>query len=188
MTSLIPKKWHEEIGGFDENMVTWEDIDYHWRMARAGKCYTRIAEELVVYRFYSGLRREKSYEQWQSILEYIEKKYEGIDVVGCNCGKPISRVTKAHARLMRPEEIIGVQKALDTDEKFVLVKYLHPNRGNHHVIGSSTKTKYGYRAGGNVFLVHIDDINAQPHLFEAAEKNDNLPKNVPQKVAPPKIM
>ncbi len=48
ITSLIEKKWHDEIGGFDEGMESWEDWDYWIRMARSGKCFVRIPEDLVV--------------------------------------------------------------------------------------------------------------------------------------------
>jgi len=53
-----------------------------------------------------------------------------------------------------------------TDGNMVMAKYLHPNRGQHSVVGGVTKMKYGFRGGGDSFLVHIDDVRANPHLFE----------------------
>jgi hypothetical protein len=29
VTTLVPKPWHEQIGGFDERMKSWEDVEYH---------------------------------------------------------------------------------------------------------------------------------------------------------------
>jgi len=68
VTCLVPKSWHEEIGGFDEEMHSWEDVDYHYRMARAGKCYTRLEEELLVYRFSTGMRRDAGLQTYQSLV------------------------------------------------------------------------------------------------------------------------
>ena len=66
------------------------------------------------------------------------------------------------------------------DSLYVLVKYTHPNRGQHIVMGMATQTKYGYRGGGEIFLVHKQDIAAQPHLYEVIP---NEPTPIPQ-VAP----
>lgn len=67
--------------------------------------------------------------------------------------------------------------------------YIHPNRGDHRVIGGNLfpariagvnmrsahgggyRIDYGYHSGGEQkpFLVHHLDANAQPHLFKRAE-------------------
>jgi GT2 family glycosyltransferase len=183
MTTLIPKEWHDEIGGFDESMVTWEDIDYHWRMAKAGKCYIRIPEELVVYRFYSGIRRQAGYENWQSVVEYLKSKYEEIETVVCGCRGGNSRVTRQTVRA--PFGVSAQIEMEHNDEDYVMVKYLHPNRGNHHVIGAETKTKYGYRSGGSQFLVNMKDIKAQPHLFEIIGSEAKVPEPEAGRVTAP---
>ena len=88
VTALIPKPWHDDIGGFDEAMPSWEDVDYHWRHARAGHCYVRLAEELMVYRFYTGSRRDAGLQQHKNLLQYIRDKYEKEQPVGCSgCGR-----------------------------------------------------------------------------------------------------
>lgn len=70
------------------------------------------------------------------------------------------------------------------DENFVMVQYMHPNRGQHRVTGATTKMDYGYRGGGEQFLVHVDDIKAQPNLFRPV---NSVPTTIPQRVidAPP---
>ena len=179
VTALIPKEWHDEIGGFDESMKTWEDVDYHWRMARAGKCYIRIAQELMVYRFYSGGRREEGLSDWKSVVEYLQDKYEGTEVVACGCRGRKAQVVKKPPPVARiTEERPG---ALYDDEEYVMIEYLHPNRGNHPVVGHVTKTKYGNRGGGSKFLVNIKDVEAQPHLFKQLESGVTAPK---QPIAP----
>lgn len=174
ITTLHPTAWHREVGGFDEGMPSWEDVDYWWRLAWAGKCFVRVPEELMVYRFYSGTRRDEGWRRRDSLVEYIRAKYEGTETMGCRkCGSQPS--APPPAATSRASRSLGVQMS---DESFVMVTYKHPNRGQHPVTGAITKTRYGYRAGGDQFLVHRDDIAAQPHLFEA------VPQRVVSKVVP----
>ncbi len=58
------------------------------------------------------------------------------------------------------------------DSDMVMARYKHPNRGQHTVVGPATKIKYGFRAGGDVFLVHKDDVRTQPHLYEEIETRE----------------
>ncbi len=74
VTTLFPTSWHDEIGGFDESMDSWEDIDYWWRMAWAGKCFTRIAEPLMSYKFSTGSRRQKGLADYDNLMEYLRQK------------------------------------------------------------------------------------------------------------------
>jgi hypothetical protein len=72
------------------------------------------------------------------------------------------------------------------DSQYVLVKYTHPNIGQHTVMGMATQTKYGYRGGGEIFLVHAQDIAAQPHLFAVIEvKPTPIPQAAPAVPPPP---
>lgn len=172
VTCLIPRPWHEEIGGFDEKMKSWEDVDYHWRLARAGRCYVRIEQELMVYRFYTGTRRQAGLQQHRTIVEYIQRKYGGEEAVGCGCGAGRSAVQMLQAEAARPM-MLAVPKGKGnepmTDTDFLMAKYIHPNTGQHIVIGSMTHYKYGFRGGGEIFLVHRSDVDAQPHLFAVIE-------------------
>lgn len=74
ITTLIPKLWWQELGGFDENMVSWEDVDFWWRMAWSGKPFVRLAEPLVVYRFHTGVRREIGRENKELLRDYMLTK------------------------------------------------------------------------------------------------------------------
>ncbi len=166
ISTLIPKSWHTEIGGFDESMTTWEDIDYWWRMARAGKCFTRVPEELLVYRFYTGSRRDLGVGSYAEVCKYLKAKYEGGTIMGCGgCGR---HGATQHPAVQQYQERGQMQNASVNmqDENFRLCNYLHPNIGQHSVVGGVTKIKYGYRGGGERFFVHADDIKSQPHLFE----------------------
>ncbi|KKW45586.1 MAG: Glycosyl transferase family 2, partial [Parcubacteria group bacterium GW2011_GWB1_57_6] len=86
ITSLVPKVWHDEIGGFDETMPSWEDWVYWLCMARAGKCFVRIAEPLVAYRFYTGGRRDAGIQMHKDLIQYIISKLKDVPSMGCKCG------------------------------------------------------------------------------------------------------
>lgn len=162
ISSLLPTKWHKEIGGFDEKMPSWEDWDYWLRLARAGKCFNRVAEELLVYRFYTGTRREIGVQENINLVEYLRDKYINTEVHMCNCRNPKkASVITMNAATQQQE----AQMAAINDDDLVLVKYNSLNRGQHKVIGMSTGTFYGHRGGGTKFYVHRSDIELQPHIF-----------------------
>lgn len=186
ITSLVPRVWHEQIGGFDENMSSWEDWDYWIRMARAGKCFTRIEKPLVVYRFYTGSRREAGLQAHESLVEYMTSKLEQGELpmpCGCRGNKratPLQRATQTvtPATVMREQGVSSMQ-----DENMVLCVYTSPNAGQHRVVGAQTNTNYGYRGGGEVFYVHKADVAVAPHLFRPVEETKPEVKKPP--VPPP---
>ncbi len=168
---LLPKELHNRIGGFDEKMKSWEDWDYQIRIARTGQCFTRIPERLVIYRFYSGNRREIGREASADLVKYMRAKYDKEVAVGCSCaGKnqyAMPEVTRSYvppsANMMRSDIV---------DEDLVLIQYESPNIGEHHVVGSATMLDYGFRGGGARFLVDRRDIALAPHLFVPVEVFD----------------
>ncbi len=185
ITSLVPKSWHAQVGGFDEHMPSWEDWDYWIRLARAGYCFVRIPEPLVAYRFYTGARRESGIQLHQSLVQYLLQKYEKEKPpMACGCSKKKAVAVPVQA----PAQAQGAM-AQSVDSSFVMVTYDHPNRGQHRVVGPAVFSEqiapgmvkavggwsmnYGYRAGGDEFLVHKRDIELLPHIFK------------PVRVAPP---
>lgn len=78
ITILLPKIWHVQIGGFDENLETWEDCDYLLRLAWAGHCFHHIQEMLWLYDFSSGKRRDKHVEQTTALMNYLQDKYDEV--------------------------------------------------------------------------------------------------------------
>lgn len=162
ITTLIPKIWHNEIGGFDEKMPSWEDWEYWLRMARAGKCFVKISDAMVAYRFYTGNRRETGMQMPHDLLNYITKKLKGVKTMPCkSCGgnkKSNPKTIVIQAQIKNP---------VLQDEEMVLVTYMNPNRGQHKVVGTETKIVYGYRAGAGSeqFYVHRADMKAHPDWF-----------------------
>lgn len=167
ITCLIPKKWHYSIGGFDEKMKSWEDVDYHFRMAREGYCYIRVEKPLLTYRFFSGSRREIGLDNIGFLVQYMREKYNNMKTKGCgSCGKNRVRPQMHVAgSTVNTNEVISEGSMKLNDSDFVKCRYASRNTGQHKVVGASTRTVYGYRSGGDIFLVHRDDIAVQQDLF-----------------------
>jgi hypothetical protein len=133
-----------------------------------------------MYQLASGQRREIGKQNWKSILQYLKKKYERIANMPCkSCGghsipPPIKKIY--------PDS--QPQSSPMSDEAYLLTEYTHPNRGQHQVTGAITRTNYGYRSGGEKFLVHRDDIQAQPMYFRVVQL-DNIPVPKSEIQAPP---
>jgi glycosyltransferase involved in cell wall biosynthesis len=162
ITTLIPKQWHEEIGGFDEKMPSWEDWEYWLRLARTGKCFARISEPMVVYRFYTGGRRETGIQMPGELLSYITNKLEGVKAMCKTCGGNKKIIVNVPNK-----NVAQTEKNLMNDGDMLLVSYENPNRGQHKVVGAATHINYGYRAGGGTekFYVHKADIASHPSWF-----------------------
>lgn len=176
ITSLMPRQYHFDIGGFDESMKSWEDWDYWIRLAKAGKCFTHLEAPLVCYRFYTGTRRESGMQIHQNLLQYLLKKYKGVDSMACGCGKQ-----KAMAVAQPPAAPGGG----GVDSEMVLIRYNSPNRGEHRVVGASVfpeqigpsmiPTNHGFsfdyhrHAQGDLFYVHQSDIRYNPDLYQVVE-------------------
>jgi len=162
VTCLIPRVWHEEIGGFDESLSTWEDIEYHWHMARAGKCYVRLPKQLVIYNFHTGHRRHRSLQDAKSVVQYITRKFEGIETMPCSgCGSkqraPVNRGIADQVFVQgRSARSVAMERA--QDDRFVLCRFTLPQRGKRPVVGGVTQTRYGYHQQGDRFLVNKLDV------------------------------
>lgn len=189
ITTLIPKAWHDEIDGFDENMPSWEDWEYWLRMARSGKCFYRLSTPMVAYRFYTGNRRELGIQMPQELLSYISNKLEGVNIMPCHsCG---GNKRSTPPQIARPQE--ESKNLAMNDADMVLITYENPNRGQHKVIGFYTKLYYGYRQGGGTerFYVHKDDVAARPDWFvpyqQPVQRAEIVPPK-PQEIAPPEFI
>ena len=206
ITTLIPRKWHDEIGGFDETMPTWEDWDYWLRVVRADHCFYHLEQELVRYRFYTGQRRslasadtDTGRQAAQDMIKYLAEKY-GDKAVGCDCGASKNgAVVRPHIEAKSLE-----QSHVMSDQDFVKCRYNGPD-GNHHIIGAyvfeqklpnvQMKPKgngwvlyYGYRSKGAVFLVHKEDVRLMVGKFEPiTEKAKTLVVEVKPPLEPSKI-
>lgn len=165
ITTLHPKAWYDEVGGFDESMPSWEDWDYWLRLARAGKCFVRVPEPLMTYRFYTGGRRAiasadapENLQIAQNLVEYLQRKYQEVPVMPCQgCGKKQNRAPQS-PNYQSQMSGGGAKVAGIADGDVVEVLYTHPNKGEHPVYGPGTGKFYGYRCGSDKFLVLKADV------------------------------
>lgn len=183
VSCLMPKVWHEAIGGFDESMETWEDVDYHWRLARAGYCFHRIEEPLFLYNYDGGHRRtsssvtdKDSRQKHQKMIEYLIDKYKGIEIVMCNCDQN----TKEGQFVNSTGAMSGGAGAANDDD-MILIEFAPNYTGNRALIGAGYKNPngkaidYGYgRRRGDRFYVHRLDIQAQSHLFRIVSEGPHV--------------
>lgn len=180
IASLVPRRWHDEIGGFDESMQSWEDWDYWLRMARAGKCFTRIMEPLLDYRMYTGTRRElassnedASRQLRENLLQYMTEKYKEQKAMPCgSCGKKRAAPLVAATPAMAPQ----MSSQMNADN-VVWVRLTDGNLGDHKIIGHITKTDYGQRKHGDLFKMMSADAAAAPHKFAITSDPNALPVN-----------
>jgi glycosyltransferase involved in cell wall biosynthesis len=86
VTSLMPKKVWEDVGGFDESLDSFEDWVFWIDACLKGWCGTRIPEPLFTYRHLTGQRREVGVEMKASMRPYFEEKYRPYLVEGKEMG------------------------------------------------------------------------------------------------------
>ena len=70
-----------------------------------------------------------------------------------------------------------------SDDNYVMVRLVDNRKEDHFILGHVTKNRY-YKKHGDVFLMHKDDIAAQPHIYELSVKAEMV---VPQVVTPAPI-
>lgn len=166
VSTLIPRQWHFDIGGYDEKMLTWEDWDYSLRLAKAGRCFTQIEKPFIVYSYISGSRREVGRQIWSDVLQYLHNKHKDIPIMGCGCGNSMKKT------------VSGKAATEGLSDEFVEAWYIHPNVGRHPVVVNSYQ--YGRHVGGRNehFPVRKTDIETNPHWFEVFKQL--VPEPTPQ--------
>lgn len=174
VTALVPKKWHFEVGGFDESMKSWEDWDYSIRLARRGKCFSKIPHMLINYHFNTGGRREVGKATSQKLVAYMRKKYEKEAAMPCSsCG--------GGTKVVQPETPV-LQSARSWNSGFmneqadmVMVQLNDGNTADHHIAVQGTS--YGYRSHGEQYLMLRQHAAIYPDKFVIVHKP--LPQVLP---------
>lgn len=144
---LLPKVWFEEIGGFDETMLAWEDVDFFMKLAANGICGQRIHEPLFIYRYQQGKRREYGETIKADLKAGLYQRYEQYITRKTMCGCVEKAKRKAPAvQLMAngngAKDMIRVQYAGDGV----------PVAGAE-LRGAATQTHYGMKRRNDVFFV-----------------------------------
>jgi glycosyltransferase involved in cell wall biosynthesis len=173
VTTLVPRKWIEDIGGFREDMESWEDVLLFWQLAWAGYCFTRIPRPLLVYRYGTGLRRDHGFHKRHDLLKYLKQVGEETEKMGCGCGgenkttKEMAVESMATKFGMEAEDMVNLRLTGGgtlqvSDKDLVLIKYQPRDRGDKMRYGSASfngqQVIYGRRDYNSQFLVHVRDV------------------------------
>ena len=159
VSSLMPRAFHEEVGGFDVEMESWEDWDYWVRLAKAGKCFTHYPKPLLEYRFYTGQRRslanpgesgESGRQLSSHLLNYMRNKYEEIENMPCS-GCRGHRTNTAPPPAFMPASLNEGRMAGMSSTDLVMVKLIDGNIGDHLIAVGGTS--YGYKVDGDEFMM-----------------------------------
>ncbi|MCK9602559.1 MAG: glycosyltransferase [Sphaerochaeta sp.] len=183
VTSLVPRAWHEELGGFDEHLPTWEDWDYWIGMARAGRPFALLDEPLITYRYDTGTLREHGKTIKPEMLKTLRAKHAGKvnEKMACmGCKKKLVAPMPVRKSNLEGEEMTA------KDSDFVLARYVRPSNGSQGVVGAAQFPTaisqnmrrvrggwvmwYGYHSPGDVFLVHKADVRTQPGWFQPVKE------------------
>lgn len=193
ITALVPKVWHQEIGGFDESLSGWEDWAYFLELVKHKHCGIRVPTQVMVYDYSSGNRREDSLSKRNQLLPEIRSRYKERDMACGACakknggsgaaGRPAARSVPARASNTRGTIAMSV-KSEESDSKMVTVQENSGNIGSHGVVGVRTRINYGRKKHGDVFQMHVDDAMAQPQRYTRVASAP-AQEPVPEKPAPP---
>lgn len=174
---LIPRKQFLEVGGFDEEMPTWEDVDLMYKLAVKGFCGQRLAQKLLIYDYNSGKRRESGYANRQTYLDFLKNRYKEYVEKPEMCSCAGSPVGKAYVNGD------GNFMSQAADDEMIRIEYAGAGAG-HELIGSATGQQYGYRMAGDIFYVWKRDMVAQPTKFIPFAAFDETPESTPIPDAP----
>lgn len=98
VSCLLPKAYHDQIGGFDETMGSLEDWDYEIKLDIVqGLCATHIPQPIFYYRGASSLRRtdKKAWDEGRALIsQKYHKWYHGgkLNMCSSGCGGAVRRV------------------------------------------------------------------------------------------------
>lgn len=164
---LIPRAWVLAVGGFDETMYSAEDVDFFMKLAAAGYCGKRLGRALVTYRYTTGSLRESGVEETaekglrlkSDLLALLNARYgeyiRGEKTIACRETSPRTSVREGNYKVYPSE---------NGHNGMVRVEYQGP-AARAACIGMATKTNYGQRAHGDIFLVWEADVHAAPERF-----------------------
>lgn len=184
VTALIPRRWFTAVGGFDESLGAYEDVDLFMKFLTKGFCGVRVPEPLLVYNLEYGFRRAGGASRAADFLDLLKRRYsdfmEGRTM--CDCVAPPQG---------KPRVPPTMENAADYRESYgeiVEVRYVSPFApvSPTTLYGPATRVPYGYRAKGDVFYVWEADVVQGEGTFERVAAYEPEPE--PTIVPPPPVL
>jgi glycosyltransferase involved in cell wall biosynthesis len=186
ITCLIPRYWFEAVGGFDETLPAFEDVDLFMKFFVHGYCGMRVKKPLLIYNLDSGKRRKASVDYEPTFKNLLKKRYGAYMEAHnmCDCVQPPKGKQPAAPTM---------ENAAEYKEAYgdiVLAKLVGQFVAEAPVTfrGPATRVLYGRRAKGDVFYIWQADLENSGDTFEKVENYsvEPVPTVVPD--APPDIV
>jgi glycosyltransferase involved in cell wall biosynthesis len=148
---LFPTAKHQEVGGFDEEIVGWEDWDHLIALQASGLCGYRVPEPLFFYRKHTGRVRDAAWERREEITDYLRRKwapyYQGRKDMPCPGGCGGKRKTSiAKTSSMAAHSANGGALLMSNGNAVQLI-YQGPGGKRVLVRGPATNTIYRFKTG-----------------------------------------
>jgi glycosyltransferase involved in cell wall biosynthesis len=173
VSALIPLEWCRAVGGFDEEVVGWEDWDFFVKLAVNGYCGAHVMAPLLAYRQHTGTRRETSLKNKERLLTQFRERYaeyaKGKAMAGCCGGGQAGKTILAAKRSLTGPGGIPMEESNEATvsqvgegipDNYVRMEYTGTRQGAVTYTGNNGRT---YRAGAGAshkFLnVHKDDVD-----------------------------
>lgn len=189
VTALIPRKWFEAVGGFDEKLTAFEDVDLFMKLYTHGYCGARIPQPLVMYNLDAGYRRKSGDSQKEKFKTLMLKrygKYMESDRM-CDCVEPPKGLPKVPPS---PENLASYHA---TYGDMVLIEYVSQFAPESPTTfrGPATHVNYGYRAKGDIFnvweadVLNSDGVFIRVGVFESEPDETVIPDSPESTIVPP---
>lgn len=163
VTTLLPRKAFDAVGGFDETLPTLEDEDLYRRVQALGVCPYHVAEPLVEYRASIGHSVPARNQHLQAVETYFNKRdghYRDLNMCACD-----------EDQIQGETHISGQYHQGDV---LALATYT-PRRMN-----SKTQVNRVYEKPmmGHPMWVHPADVQVRPDLWQLALTQETLTPDV----------
>lgn len=166
VSALIPRKWFESAGGFDESLPAYEDVDFFMKLLTKGYCGVRVAEPLLLYNLHQGKRRiagEKRKDEFRALLKKRYSQYME--------GKEMCCTDPPKGKAPVPPTPENAAEYRDSYGEMIKVRWTweYAPEGVTTFKGSATHAPYGRRAKGEIFYIWEKDFVANPEMFTRLE-------------------
>lgn len=167
VTCLIPRYWFEKVGGFDESLPAFEDVDLFMKLFTHGYCGVRVKKPLLIYNLNSGTRRKSGEAFKETFLKLLKERY-GAYMEGhkmCDCVQP----PKGKQPVAPTPENAAEYK--ETYGEMILAKLVGKFVAEAPVSfrGPATHVLYGRRAKNDIFYIWQADLDQGGDTFERVE-------------------
>lgn len=153
VTALVPTEWVREVGGFDPDLIGWEEYDFFMKLGTRGYCGSRVNAALFYYRTQTGTRRQLSHKMADQLKNEFSKRFTGVEMAPC-CGGNRNSVLEAKRALgLIPRETQTVPELPNE----VRLEFIKPFMG-----------AVSYQVNGRVYYGAQDGL----HRFINAPKED----------------